>query len=104
MVRNGEEVCRPGLAYMGFISKIGVTTIPGGPPAQNPGSKSPGYLYRTRLMDLVKSYLKIPRGDFHISIQKPLKSQMKLLSTSGYKNFVKIFTSLTLDKKYITCI
>jgi len=41
--RNGVERCRPGLAYMGFISKIGVTTIPGGPPAQNPGSKSPGY-------------------------------------------------------------
>ena len=43
IVRNGGVACRPGLAYMGFIPKIGVTTIPGGPPAQNPGSKSPGY-------------------------------------------------------------
>ena len=40
---------------------------------------------RTHRMDLAKSHLKIPRGDFHISIQKPLKNQFILPSASGSK-------------------
>jgi len=50
-------------------------------------------------MDLAKSHLKIPRGDFHISIQKPSKSQFILPSASGSKlceNFHKLVKNILL--------